>query len=247
MHIRSGTAVCFANCELRAQWLPLIFRLGEQTLKNGRAPPLNSKHQGEARERPGRTRYRENTHAMVSIKNILIGAAVLPCALASSIFAREEQNPLKMSLLPGEQPVPGDSPVAVCDIYEKQLFKLEAVNLDPNPPVRGDNITIDATAYLSVLVEEGAYVEVDVKYGYIKLISQTYDLCDQVGEVDLECPLQPGEYKLSKTVAIPAEVPPGKYTVYARAFTKDDAYLACVTATVVFSADGAWKILNLNG
>ncbi len=117
------------------------------------------------------------------------------------------------------------------------------VELSPNPPQRGVNLTVEAVGHLSQLVEEGAYVDVDVRYGYIKLISQTYDLCSEVGEVDLECPLQKGEYKLSKTVEIPDQVPPGKYTVYARAYTKDDDFIACITATVVFSVD-SWKIIS---
>jgi hypothetical protein len=183
---------------------------------------------------------------MVAIKNILFSTVVVTAVVASSIFVGDEQNPLKSSVLPGEEPVPGDSPVAICDVLEKQLLKIDLVDLTPNPPARGANLTVSAVGHLHGLVEEGAYVDVDVRYGYIKLISQTYDLCDQVGEVDLECPLQPGEYKLSKIVEIPNEVPPGKYTVYARAYTKDDEFIACITATVVFSVD-SWKIINFSG
>ncbi|CEP23920.1 unnamed protein product [Cyberlindnera jadinii] len=181
---------------------------------------------------------------MVSFKNLCLSALALQCVASSSLFARDEQNPLKSTILPGEEPVPGDSPVAICDASQKQLLTIDLVDIVPNPPARGANLTVAAVGHLHELVEEGAYVDVDVRYGYIKLISQTYDLCDEVGEVDLKCPLKPGEYKLSKTVEIPNEVPPGKYVVYARAFTKDDKYLACITATVVFDVD-SWKILGI--
>jgi hypothetical protein len=167
----------------------------------------------------------------------------LTSVLAASLFARD-QLPLESNTFPGgEKPVPGDSPVAVCDIDQPQLLDITLVELLPNPPTRGTNLTVYATGIVSKDIEEGAYVDVDVRYGYIKLISQTYDLCEQVGEVDLECPLSAGEYKLTKTVEIPGEVPPGKYTVYARAFTKDDEFISCITATVVFSVD-SWKILG---
>lgn len=180
---------------------------------------------------------------MVSFNKLFILPLVISQALAASVFAADEQSPISAKLLPGEKPIPGNSPVAICDVTEPQLLTIYLVELSPNPPQRGVNLTVEAVGHLSQLVEEGAYVDVDVRYGYIKLISQTYDLCSEVGEVDLECPLQKGEYKLSKTVEIPDQVPPGKYTVYARAYTKDDDFIACITATVVFSVD-SWKIIS---
>lgn len=180
---------------------------------------------------------------MVSFNKLVLLPFVISQALAASVFAADEQSPLKSNNLPGDKPVPGNSPVAICDVTEKQLLTIDLVDLSPNPPQRGVNLTVEAIGHLFTEVEEGAYVDVDVRYGYIKLISQTYDLCSEVGEVDLECPLKAGEYKLSKTVEIPDQVPPGKYTVFARAYTKDDEFIACITATVVFSVD-SWKIIS---
>ncbi|CDR45321.1 CYFA0S17e01552g1_1 [Cyberlindnera fabianii] len=186
---------------------------------------------------------------MVAIKTIfctlLYGSAALGLSLGP-LVAREEQDLLKSNTLPGDKPIPGDNPVSICDATEKQILKIDLVDLTPNPPQRGANLSITATGTLSEKIEEGAYVDVEVRFGYIKLLTQTYDLCEQVGEVDLECPLDKGEYKLAKTVEIPQEVPPGKYTVYARAYTKDDEFITCITATVVFSID-AWKIIDFSG
>lgn len=47
-----------------------------------------------------------------------------------------------------------------------------------------------------------------VKYGLIRLISTKADLCEQVSNVDLECPLEEGKVEVTKSVDIPAEVPP---------------------------------------
>lgn len=85
-------------------------------------------------------------------------------------------------------------------------------------------------------IGEGAYVQVWVKYGLIKLISETLDLCEHVKEVDLECPIKEGRLILQKSVDIPSQVPPGKYTVEARAFTADDEPITCITGQVVFPA-----------
>lgn len=139
--------------------------------------------------------------------------------------------------LPGEKPVPGGSPVSVCDISEPKLLTIDELIIDPNPPQKGANLSIDALGFLQKSIVDGAYVVVYVKYGYIKLLEKTFDLCEEIQNVDLTCPLEAGPQSISKQVEIPNEVPPGKYTVYARAFNADEEYIACLTATVVFTVD----------
>lgn len=141
--------------------------------------------------------------------------------------------------LPGEKPIPGDSPVAQCDIFEPQLLTIDRVSISPNPPEKGANLSFSATGSLAKSITDGAYVVVNVRYGYIKLLEKTFDLCEELVNVDMTCPVSKGAQLISKTVEIPAEVPPGKYTVYARAFTEDDVYISCLTATVTFSADAS--------
>lgn len=55
---------------------------------------------------------------------------------------------------------------------------------------------------------KGAYVNLVVKYGLITLISQTADLCDQLSNVDLQCPLEEGKMVLTKDVELPKQIPP---------------------------------------
>ncbi|EGW34491.1 Phosphatidylglycerol/phosphatidylinositol transfer protein [Spathaspora passalidarum NRRL Y-27907] len=132
------------------------------------------------------------------------------------------------------EPIPGDSPLEKCDITEVQLLTLEEINLLPNPPKAGANLTFTATGFVGKTIEPGAYVDVDVRYGFIKLIHQTFDLCDEVEKVDLQCPINKGNQVISKIVAIPEEVPPGRYFVTARAYTKDDEYITCLSAVIDF-------------
>lgn len=47
-----------------------------------------------------------------------------------------------------------------------------------------------------------------VKYGLIKLLSTTADLCEQIKEVDLECPIKAGQMKITKEVDLPSQIPP---------------------------------------
>lgn len=57
-------------------------------------------------------------------------------------------------------------------------------------------------------IEEGAYVLLTVKYGLIRLVSTKADLCEQIGNVDLECPVKAGDLEITKTVDLPNEIPP---------------------------------------
>ncbi|KAG5421097.1 NPC2 [Candida metapsilosis] len=132
------------------------------------------------------------------------------------------------------KPVPGKSPIEVCDYTSKQLLTLDEIIISPNPPQAGANLTFTAKGTVDKTITDGAYVEVDVRYGFIKLIHQTYDLCKEITKVNLECPIEKGKQVITKEVEIPEEVPPGKYIVTARAFTKDDEYITCLTATVEF-------------
>lgn len=140
--------------------------------------------------------------------------------------------------LPGndERPIPGDSPLLQCDVTEPQLLNLQSVIIEPNPPVKGANLTIVAKGYLAKDIVDGAYVEVDVRYGFIKLVHETFDICEEITKVDMECPVKAGQQIVMKEVEIPAEVPPGKYTVVARAYTKDDEFITCLSGTVEFPA-----------
>lgn len=141
-----------------------------------------------------------------------------------------------LAALPITKPIPGDSPIENCDITTHQSLKLRSVDLSPNPPERGANLTITATGWLDDDIVDGAYVDVVVNYGYIRLISQTYDLCEQLPNVDMTCPIERGDYKLTKEVEIPGEVPPGQYTVFARAYNANDEMITCLTGSVNFEA-----------
>lgn len=72
----------------------------------------------------------------------------------------------------------------------------------------GEPLTIKASGTLKEVVKNGAMVEVSVKYGLITLIKNKLDLCEHVSEIDLECPIDPGEFTLTKVVDIPKQIPP---------------------------------------
>merc|ERR1712169_139566 len=106
--------------------------------------------------------------------------------------------------------IPGDSPLQFCPgDHSKDLVTIESVDLSPNPPKAGNELVIKAKGTIKETIEEGAYVLLTVKYGLIRLITTSVDL--------------------------PAEIPPGKYTVLADVYTAKDVQITCLTATVAFS------------
>lgn len=143
--------------------------------------------------------------------------------------------------------IPGDSPLQLCPDkdHSKDLATIDKVDLSPNPPEAGKELSIKASGTVLETIEQGAYINIQVKYGLIRLINQKMDLCEQVKNVDIECPIEKGVINVVKTVDIPREVPPGKYTVVADVFTVDGRQLTCLTAQVVFGRHdvlGSWEL-----
>lgn len=106
----------------------------------------------------------------------------------------------------------------------------------------GHNLTITASGYFNKDIQEGAKVHLQVKYGLITIIRQTADLCDAIANVDLKCPLEKGKMTIKKDVTLPAQIPPGKYTVLADVMTKDEDKVTCLTATVTFTRGGSFVV-----
>ncbi|ROT40601.1 ML domain-containing protein [Sodiomyces alkalinus F11] len=166
--------------------------------------------------------------ALLSVGLVPASARTIPVERDQSIISADDN--LK---------IPGDSPLELCPgTHDSDIIHIESVDLVPNPPEAGKDLVIKAVGTVHKTIEEGAYVLLQVKYGLIRLISTKADLCEQVGNVDLKCPIEKGVLSLTKSVSLPAEIPPGKYTVTADAYTVDDEPITCLTATVEFSRGG---------
>lgn len=73
--------------------------------------------------------------------------------------------------------------------------------------IRGKDLQIKAKGNFTQKVEQGAYINLSVKYGLITLINTKADLCEQMKEVDETCPLN-GAKDFTKEVTLPKEIPP---------------------------------------
>lgn len=171
--------------------------------------------------------------SLLAVGSQLAAATPVPLELSGV----QVQNPFGSSgLSASDKPIPGESPLMLCDLDQPKLVEIYQVNLDPNPPLKGENLTISAEGVVKSVIEEGAYIDIDVRYGYIRLLKQTFDLCEQTANVDLACPIQEGKITFETSVQLPQEIPPGKYTVVARAYTVDDEPITCLSITVEFPA-----------
>ncbi|KAJ9201378.1 hypothetical protein DTO166G4_6322 [Paecilomyces variotii] len=155
-----------------------------------------------------------------------------------STFARSlsffDQSPIATSNK--DFPVDGDNPLTYCSDPSNNILQIDSVDLSPNPPQPGQNLTIVAKGTFREKVEQGSKVLLQVKYGLIRLINQEADLCEQIENVDLHCPLEKGEMTFTKDVQLPKEIPPGKYSVLADVYTDDKRKITCLEANdIVFN------------
>ncbi|KAH6631594.1 ML domain-containing protein [Chaetomium tenue] len=172
---------------------------------------------------------------------ILLALAV--SASARNVFRSGGQSLVKRD---DNLKVPGESPLEFCDANrDNDLLTIDKVDLSPNPPLAGESLIITASGTVQNTIDEGAYVVIVVKYGYIQLLKTTSDLCEQLGNVDLKCPIEPGKLKITKSVDMPKMIPPGKYTVLADVYNADDEHITCLTATVNFAAGSLEGMIDL--
>ncbi|GAA5849302.1 hypothetical protein JCM8547_006508 [Rhodosporidiobolus lusitaniae] len=115
-------------------------------------------------------------------------------------------------------------------------IEMESIKVSPDPPRPGHNLTIEAAGKVNTLVDEGTYADITVKLGLIKLLTKRFDVCEELDKADaeLQCPIKPNSYKITQTVALPAEIPRAKFQVSARVFTQEETPAACVDLWINF-------------
>jgi hypothetical protein len=159
--------------------------------------------------------------------------ALAASASARNVFRSGGQSLVKRG---DDLDVPGENPLKFCTAdRDADLITINEVTLSPNPPTAGASLLIEASGVVKRTISQGAYVKLVVKYGLIRLISTTADLCEQIGNVDLECPIEPGKLSITKSVDLPKQIPPGTYNVEADVYNDDDEHITCLKASVKFA------------
>ncbi|KAI4140877.1 MAG: hypothetical protein LQ340_007779 [Diploschistes diacapsis] len=161
-------------------------------------------------------------------------ALLLLSSIASADFFGSSQKAIVEDS--NDLSVPGDNPLNYCEDPSEgnHILKITNVDLEPNPPEAGKTLSIKATGNFTQEIEEGAYAMLSVKFGSIRLIHRREDLCQQMKNIDKECPLEKGETIITRDIDLPQQIPPGTFSVEGDVYTKDDKKITCLQATVSF-------------
>ncbi|CAO1629793.1 unnamed protein product [Sympodiomycopsis kandeliae] len=136
----------------------------------------------------------------------------------------------------GGEPAPGGGWIWSTCGQDDDLITVEKIAVSPDPPVPGKNLTVTAKGIVKGAIEEGAWADVTVKIGLIKLLSRRFDICEeaQKNNVSVQCPVQPGEYEITQVVELPREIPPAKFNVHVNAFGAQEEDLTCLDLAIDF-------------
>ncbi|KAH7911964.1 ML domain-containing protein [Hygrophoropsis aurantiaca] len=121
-------------------------------------------------------------------------------------------------------------------------IQIHSISVSPDPPKPGQDLTVKVVGEATEVVEEGAYADVVVKLGLIKLLQRRFDVCEEArsANASVQCPVTKGEYTVEHTVALPKEIPRAKFTVGVRGYTADDDDLVCLDLKVDFMPKLLW-------
>ncbi|CAE7136595.1 unnamed protein product [Rhizoctonia solani] len=117
--------------------------------------------------------------------------------------------------------------------------QIKSIKLSPDPPQIGKDLTITARGVVTQKIEDGAYADVTVKLGLVKLLHKQFDICEEArnNNVTVQCPVEPGEYEVVQTVQLPRETPRARFIIDVKGYTSDEALdsdLVCLQLKVDF-------------
>ncbi|ORY28512.1 MD-2-related lipid-recognition domain-containing protein, partial [Naematelia encephala] len=114
--------------------------------------------------------------------------------------------------------------------------QIKTITVSPDPPVPGKNLTVTVDADVLKILDDGAYADVTVKLGLIKLLQKQFDVCEEAknANASVQCPVDPGAYNVVQTVELPREIPKAKFSVAVRGYTADDEDMVCLDLFIDF-------------
>lgn len=131
--------------------------------------------------------------------------------------------------------VPGKAKVRQCDLDKKQLLNVQEVSvLLTGRPKIGESYTVTAFGHLDEDIGPDAYVQMEFRYGGIVLFDKRYDVCALAKEVGHGCPIEKGQYLISRSMLKTQNAPPGTYRAVVRAYTADHRLITCLAAEQLF-------------
>ncbi|KAJ7786418.1 hypothetical protein B0H16DRAFT_1490400 [Mycena metata] len=99
-------------------------------------------------------------------------------------------------------------------------IQIDSIELLPDPPLPGQDLTVKVKALVTDTIEEGASANV-------VLLQKTFDVCEEARNVNasVSCP---------QTIALPKEIPKAKFVVLVRGFTVAEEDMLCLDLKIDF-------------
>ncbi|KAI0800894.1 ML domain-containing protein [Fomes fomentarius] len=122
------------------------------------------------------------------------------------------------------------------DCSDEHIIHVKDIKVIPDPPERGKDLTIRVEGVADEDVEDGAYADVTVKAGPIKLLHKEFDVCEEARNANatIQCPVEKGTHKVVQIVTLPKEIPPAQFKVEIRGYTAEDDDLLCLDLSIDF-------------
>ncbi|KAI0715204.1 ML domain-containing protein [Earliella scabrosa] len=119
---------------------------------------------------------------------------------------------------------------------DEHLVHVKSIAISPDPPQRGKELTLTVIGVADEDITDGAYADVVVKTGPIKILQKEFDVCEEArnANASIQCPVEKGTHKVVQSVTLPKEIPPAKFTVNIRGYTDDDEDMLCMDLMMDF-------------
>lgn len=100
---------------------------------------------------------------------------------------------------------------------EASNFKLEYIELLPNPPRKKNELQIKIKGYTGVDITDGVILDTIIKYQRLTIIKKRFDVCKELNDpknhFPIKCPIIKGEKIIEYKLEIPNNIPNGKYNI----------------------------------
>ena len=114
------------------------------------------------------------------------------------------------------------------DVFEYKSFDIEPGTFAflnaltfLDPPAKGAKLIIRVTGYVHETIVQGSTGHAKAKLGFIGLFDKTMDLCEQLKNVNKECPIPEGPFELIHQVDIPQQAPSVHHVLYLLIFREN--------------------------
>lgn len=82
------------------------------------------------------------------------------------------------------------------------IQSISYIRFIPNPPIKGQKLLIEYGGYLNESVPQGTHINLSAYFNSTPVIHRKIDLCNDTLKSVGDCPLEAGEFALTKEIGI---------------------------------------------